>query len=127
MLKTVLICISTPLLHMVNLSFSTGVDPLEIKVVKIVPIYKGGENSIYCTYRPISLLTAFSKAFECLMCYQLISFIIEKNNILYDYQCGFMKKYSTDIALIKIVDKLLNAFQNVGILNTFRKIGLLWY
>ena len=111
MLKAILPCISTPLLHVINLSFSTGIVPLEIKVGKIVPIYKGGDSSKYCNYRPISLLTVFSKVFERLMYYQLISFI-ETNNILYDYQCGFRKKYSTDIALISIVDKILNAFEN---------------
>ena len=88
MLKCILPAISVPLLHIINLSFSTGVVPLEIKVAKTIPVFKAGDVSSFNNYRPISLRTVFSKIFERLMYHQLIDFI-ESNKILYKYQCAF--------------------------------------
>lgn len=111
MLKFVVPYISEPLLHIVNLSFTTGVVPREIKIAKVVPIFKSGDASLFCNYRPISLLSIFSKVFERLMYFQLIDYI-EKNQLLYKYQCAFREKYSTEIALMSLVDKIIDTFEN---------------
>jgi len=56
-------------------------------------------------YRPISLLSIFDKLLEKLMAVRLNNFI-SLNNILYKYQFGFSKNYSTTLAVIDVVDKI---------------------
>ena len=62
-------------------------------------------------YRPISTLSPFSKILERLVYDQLISFI-NKNNILYKYQFGFRKGFSTEHAILELTDYLRNAIDN---------------
>jgi hypothetical protein len=51
--------IAYPLTHIINLSFSKGIVPENMKVAKVHPVQKSGEASNFNNYRPISLLTAF--------------------------------------------------------------------
>ena len=62
-------------------------------------------------YRPISLLTAFSKVFERIIHDRLIKHI-ETNNILTDNQFGFRTFSSTDKASYKLIDGILDALNN---------------
>ena len=56
-------------------------------------------------YRPVSILPIFSKVLEKLINNRLFSFL-NKNKFLYKYQFGFRKGYSTNMALITLVDKI---------------------
>ena len=55
-IKTVKDSIKTPLAHIGNLSFDTGIFPVELKIAKIVPIFKSGDECIFTNYRPVSVL-----------------------------------------------------------------------
>ena len=59
-------------------------------------------------YRPISLLTNFSKIFQKVMHKRLTS-LIEQYKILYCYQFGFWKKHSTSMTSIHLVNKITPA------------------
>ena len=50
-----------------NISFITGVFPSDLKIVKVIPIHKGGSTDDMNNYRPISLLSVFDKIMEKLM------------------------------------------------------------
>ena len=65
-----------------------------MKIAKIVPIHKSGNKKILNNYRPISILPAFSKLLEKLVCNRLVQFI-ENKNLLYQHQYGFREKHST--------------------------------
>jgi hypothetical protein len=114
----------TPLLHIFNRSFYTGVFPKEMKLANVVPIFKSGDDSIFTNYRPVSVLPIFSKILERLMYNRLIDFI-NKHNLLYEYQFGFRKKYSTNMALIALVDRVSSALDNgknvIGLFLDFSK------
>ena len=56
--------VATPLAHIVNLSLSHGIFPNDMKLAKIVPIFKNGNTKLFNNYRPISILPAFSKILE---------------------------------------------------------------
>ena len=56
--------IAYPLTYIINLSFSKGIVPENMKIAKFIPIYKFGEISKLNNYRPICLLPAFSKLLE---------------------------------------------------------------
>jgi hypothetical protein len=58
-----------PLLHIFNLSISTGTVPRNFKIAKVIPIYKSGDPTDPNNYRPISLLCTFSKILEKIVFY----------------------------------------------------------
>jgi len=47
-----------------NESICDGVFPDNLKIAKVAPIFKSGDNEILINYRTISVLTSFSKIFE---------------------------------------------------------------
>ena len=53
-----------PITDIINKSFRTGVVPHQMKIAKVVPIHKASDSNLLKNYRPISLLTAFSKLLE---------------------------------------------------------------
>ena len=52
-------CISKPLCHIFNLTFSTGVIPKELKMSLVTPVLKADDKKKFTNYRPISVLTCF--------------------------------------------------------------------
>ena len=75
------------------------------------PIYKSGEVTDTGNYRPIATLSSFSKVLERLVYNQLYLFL-GKNDIIYKYQFGFRKGYSTEQAILEIADNLNSAIDN---------------
>ena len=88
-----------------NKAIETGEYPCEMKIAKVIALFKKGNKYISNNYRPISLLSIFDKIFEKLICKQLLSFM-EKNKILYDFQFGFRKNHSTSLAMIETTDSI---------------------
>ena len=133
-----------PLTHVLHLSMLQGVVPNELKIARVIPLFKADNNMLISNYRPVSVLPVFSKILERLMYNRLYSFIIKhdilykyqfgfqkgrlysfiiKHDILYKYQFGFQKGHSTNMALIVLVDKIMSALDNgdfvVGFLLTW--------
>ena len=97
--------ISKPLAHIFNASFTQGIFPDKLKLAKIIPLYKGGDQSTLKNFRPISILPIFDKILEKLMHVRLNSFI-KKHKILNNAQYGFQKHKSTSLALIDLLNKV---------------------
>ena len=100
--------IITPLTHIFNLSLYKGVCPSELKIAKVIPLFKAGDVMEFSNYRPVSVLPLFSKILERLMFNRLLSFI-NKHNVLYEYQFGFRNGHSPELALIYLIDKVSDA------------------
>ena len=62
-------------------------------------------------YRPISLLTAFSKLFQKVIYKRLDNHIIS-NNILVKQQYGFRSNASTEKAIYQLTNNILKALDN---------------
>ena len=105
MFNSTMQCIISPLTDIINCSFETGIIPNDIKIAKVIPVYKSGPKDVFSNYRPISVLPFFSKIFEKLAYNRLLNHI-EKHAILNPNQYGFRKNHSTDMALIDITDKI---------------------
>ena len=100
-----------PLTHLINEFLRTGICPSELKLARVVPIFKSGDPSLLTNYRPISILSFFSKVFKRIVYHYLFDFICT-NNILYDYQFGFRPKHSTQHAIITLIDKITKSLDN---------------
>ena len=87
-----------PLAYIINMSFITGEYPNLLKIVKVIPIHKGGSTQDVNNYRPISLLSIFDKIIEKLMHKRLYNFLME-HNILYQNQFGFRKKQFNSVCI----------------------------
>ena len=97
--------ISKPLMYLINLSLEKGIFPNNLKTAKIIPIFKAGDVDIFTNYRPISILSSFSKIYEKIMYNRLLDFI-QRFEILYSLQFGFRTKHSTSHALTHLVNKI---------------------
>lgn len=108
LLKKSIDAIAAPLENLFNASLSQGIFPDSLKLAIVLPLYKKGNTNDLSNYRPISLLSVFSKILETLMYNRLIAFL---NNIDFfnDFQHGFMKQKSTTTALFNFVNTILNA------------------
>ena len=99
--------ISQPLTDIMNTSILEGTFPKKLKLAKVVPVFKNGDDTDPNNYRPISLLSIFNRIFERLMYKRLKSFF-EINGLFYESQYGFREKHSTQHALIDIVNRIQN-------------------
>ena len=94
-----------------NLSINSGVYPSNLKIAKVIPIFKKGDPTSVNNYRPISILSPINKIFEKIL-YTRLTKYINKANLLYKYQFGFRKNHSTEHALIELVDQIRLSMSN---------------
>ena len=104
LLKNVIHNILKPLLYICNLSLKNGIFPEDMKMAKVIPLYKTEDPMIFSNYRPVSLLTQFSKILEKIFNNRLTKFITI-NNVLYDGQYGFRHNHSTELAVLEMIEK----------------------
>ena len=100
-----------PLVHIFNLSFSSGIFPSEMKTAKVIPLFKSGNRSHFSNYRPISLLSQFSKMLETLFNLRLEQILIP-NEILSNCQYGFRSRMSTVHAALELIESISTAVDN---------------
>ena len=86
-----------------------GTFPDPMKLADITPSHKKLDKCAKENYRPISILSSFSKIFETLM-HENMSHYME--NILSPYLCGFRKGYSTQYCLIVMLERFKKALDN---------------
>ena len=94
-----------PLTHIINLSLSNGIVPNDLKIAKVIPIFKTGDRTQFNNYRPISILPAFSKIIEKVVAKKLITFL-ESSKQLYQHQYGFRPRHSTIHPIINLLNQI---------------------
>ena len=105
MLKGAAKAISKPITILFNRSLDESTFPDTWKIANVIPIYKKGLASDPSNYRPISLLCSIGKLLELLVFKDIYNYLHE-NDILYQYQSGFVPNHSTTFQLIDIYHQI---------------------
>jgi hypothetical protein len=103
--------IISPLTYICNAILNTGTFPDRFKYAIIKPIFKKGDDQDITNYRPIYLLTSFSKVTEKLIYARLFNHITT-NSTLVNEQYGFRTQYSTELATFSFINNILTAMNN---------------
>ena len=115
-ISTKLLKISSPfitssLTHICNKSISSGTFPDRLKYAVVKPLFKNGDKTKLCNYRPISILSSFSKVLEKVL-YKQLQDHLNKHSILEQEQFGFRSDSSTNKAMYKLINETLNALNS---------------
>ena len=109
---------------LLNNCMRSGIFPDELKIARVIPLYKSGDKRDIINYRPISLLPVLSKIFEKLI-HSRLTKLFDDNNVIYNKQFGFRKMHSTIHALNTAVTQIINSLNKnnvvLGIFLDFSK------
>ena len=94
--KAIMPVILKPLTLIINQMLNTSIFPDNLKIAKVVPHYKKGDDGLSTNYRPISLLPSVSKIFERVIFNQLILYF-DRYKLLYN---------------LEFIDKIINSMDN---------------
>lgn len=101
----------TPCLtHIYNMALTSGIFPQQMKVARVTVVHKGGERGNLGNYRPISILPLFSKGLEKIILLRMSSFF-DKHSVITSSQHGFRSGCSTETALLKQKEIILNSIE----------------
>ena len=96
--------------YIFNLSLLQGKFPDAFKKIKIIPIFKKGDSRNLYNYRPISLLSSFSKLPEKIM-HKILYNFLKCYNILNAEQFGFRPGHATSHAITLVISNIADAFE----------------
>ena len=103
--------LAKPISEIRNLSIKYSVFRKDCQIAKLKPLYKKGSTTLPKNYRPISLLSLISKIIEKVIHYQTQAYL-DENKILYRFQSGFRKHFSTDSCLSNLNNKIATGFES---------------
>ena len=98
------------LTYIYNTSIESGIFPDQLKTANVVPVHKRGDKKDKQNYRPIALLSVFSKLLEKLV-YNRVRAFIEGNGVLSEVQLGFRTMKSTETALQTFIQSTQEAIE----------------
>lgn len=105
-----------PLVHIFNNSFIQGIFPAALKKAVVIPLFKGGDANLVSNYRPISLLSVFSKILEKCVKARVLSYL-NKINFISQHQYGFREGLSTENALMELLTSTYNNLNEGRVVN----------
>ena len=106
LLKFCKLTIIKPLTLIIRQVLNTGIFREKLKIAKVIPIFKKGDEELFSNYRPISILPAISKIIEKVIYQQIYSFF-QHNELFYGSQYGFRTNHSTEHAALELADRIL--------------------
>ena len=102
---------SEVLTKLFNNTILTSNFPDKLKVADVSPIFKKDDPQKSKNYRPVSVLPVVSKVFERLL-YKQMSLHVEE--YLSPYLCGYRKGFSTQQALLSLLERWKNVLDKKG-------------
>ena len=99
--------------HLFQQSIDKGKIPKERSLANICPLFKEGDRSLACNYRPVSLTCAPGKLLQHIICSNIMAHLYE-HKPLSEKQHAFRKWHSCETQLITV-----KIFDNQGQIDTF--------
>ena len=93
--------ITKPITNIINLTIQTGTFPELLKTATVSPVFKKEDPLSKENYRPISVVTVFSKIFERYYQSKLLPYF---NRIMSDKLSAYRRNYSTQHVLLCLVE-----------------------
>ena len=97
-----------PVTYIINLSIKQRTFPDNLKIAKVIPIFKQGSRSLCDNYRPISVLPVLSKVFEKCIYNQLTSYF-SSENIITPTQYGFKPGGTFVDCLVGLIEEIFTS------------------
>ena len=91
-----------------NISLETGTFPENMKIAKIILIYKSKDKQLLNNYRPISLLPVFSSKILEKIVHKRVYTFLDANNKFNDNQFGFRPGHNTINAVSLLANHVMN-------------------
>lgn len=104
-IKNIISSIENVLVHLINLSLNSGVFPDVLKKAILKPLYKKNEKTNPTNYRPIALLSIFSKIIEKVVKCRLVNYL-DNLQFFSNKQYGFRSKRNTSDALLNFMTQV---------------------
>ena len=98
------------LFHIFKVSIQQGIFPDSLKIAKVTPIFKSGDNDNVSNYRPISILPLFSKVLERIM-YNRAYNHLDSKGLLYEKQFGLQRNNSTEHSILQLTRDITDSFE----------------
>ena len=103
--------LANPLIIIFHKSLEDGIFPSLWKKARVVPIFKSGDKKDITKYRPICILSVFSKIFEVIMCRSLSWYV---KPFMIESQHGFLKNRSTMTNLVSFINDVSEVLDSNG-------------
>ena len=110
-IKSVSEFVSVPLSIIFNKSYSSGILPTDWKCGNVMPIHKKGPRKLASNYRPVGLMSIFSKMMESIVKDHILSHLFTYS-LISPYQFGFMPGRSCSTQLLQVLDYLTQHLDN---------------
>ena len=108
-IQSVIHCYIKPLVFLINQSLTEGVFPDELKLDKVIPVFKAGSSMELSNYRPISVLYFFKSLKN--LCITPWYFILINIISFIKINC-FLQRHSSHHALITLVNKITQSLDS---------------
>ena len=108
LLKVAIPLIADHLRKLINLSFTTGYVPEQMRIAKVTPLHKEGDKSSFNNYRPIAVISSIGKVIEKVVHHQLYGYL-EANNILTPSQFGFRSRHGVEHPLVLFANRVTSS------------------
>ena len=104
--------------HLFQQSINMGEIPKEWSLANICPLFKKGDRSLACNYRPVSLTCIPCKLLEHIVCSNIMGHL-DQYNLLSDKQHAFRKWHSCETQLITVINDWAKILDKKGQVDTF--------
>ncbi|XP_063923008.1 uncharacterized protein LOC135137316 [Zophobas morio] len=109
LVKDCISCLCEPLCYLFNLIIAEAAYPNKWKSTKVIPVFKSGVRNNIENYRPIAIVSNFSKIFERIVANNLYSHV---SNQLSPSQHGFIKGKSTSTNLCEYIQYISDSLES---------------
>ena len=104
--------------HLFQQSIDSGEIPKEWTLANISPLFKKGDRSLACNYRPVSLTCVSCKLLEHIVCSDIMSHL-DEHKLLSDKQHAFRKWHSCETQLATVINDWAKILDKKGQVDTF--------